>query len=630
MPERKQNQEQNSKVRFSIGFKLVTIITILMLLSLGAITVLVSIMVSHDVRVTAEDNNFTVNQRSAAEAESNLSTIRSNASVLLETIGAAGPEFAQQAAGFFFERNQDIAGLAIVSADGTLAHDMFFTNDRFFTSREIESELTEKYINKRQEESKRAAAGETLLLNGAPDFGVQVLVLFFPWQGETAGILFFSPEKLAEAFGTGANMSYMINGSGDILIHADNELVMAGANTSNQPFIRTIWENPEQRVQTLYTDENGVRYFGAFTKMDTVNAAVVTSIEYNIVFEGIAATTRRNAYLSVAVLFVSILLIWFFSKSISEPLKSLSEAALKIESGTFEVKLQSKSRDEIGLLTNSFRQMSTALGIFGRFTNRDIAVRAMRGQIKPGGQPRNATIFFSDIRGFTEKCENFTNEFGDEASDRIVHWLNKYLDRMVDCVDKTNGVVDKFIGDAVMAHWGTAYSAGSPEKDAFNCVKAALMMRAALMELNKERRDDDPGNPPIRIGCGINSGIVTAGQIGSEARMEYTVIGDPVNLASRTEALNKPLGTDILITEDTWNLIGNLLITEEMPPVQVKGKENPIRMFAVVNFRAPEGETQQEPVTLAQVRKLLGIADVDISGVDLDKEEKKYKIGKQT
>lgn len=99
-------------------------------------------------------------------------------------------------------------------------------------------------------------------------------------------------------------------------------------------------------------------------------------------------------------------------------------------------------------------------------------------------------------------------------------------------------------------------------------------MRRVLEEMNKERNTGDPANPPIRIGCGINTGTVIAGQIGSDERMEYTVIGDPVNLASRTEALNKPLGTDILITGETQALIGKYLLTEEMPPVKVKGKKN--------------------------------------------------------
>jgi adenylate cyclase len=167
-------------------------------------------------------------------------------------------------------------------------------------------------------------------------------------------------------------------------------------------------------------------------------------------------------------------------------------------------------------------------------------------------------------------------------------------------------------------------------------VKAALAMRAALLDMNKNRRAGDMGNPPIRIGCGINTGIVTAGQIGSEQRMEYTVIGDPVNLASRTEALNKPMGTDILITENTWNLIGKYLITEEMPPVTVKGKERPVRLFAVVNLAPPSGDGNSPrnevkgPKTLAEVRKLLEIAPPDLSKVDTGAEEKKYKIGPDT
>jgi adenylate cyclase len=174
-----------------------------------------------------------------------------------------------------------------------------------------------------------------------------------------------------------------------------------------------------------------------------------------------------------------------------------------------------------------------------------------------------------------------------------------------------------------MAHWGTAYTTGDPRMDAYNCIKTALMMRAALYKMNSNRSPEDRANPPINIGCGINTGIVTAGQIGSDLRMEYTVIGDPVNLASRTEALNKPFGTDILITEDTWTLVKEHVITEEMPSVEVKGKEKPVRMFAVINLAAVSGG----PRTLADVRKLLGIKAPDLSKVDYNAEEKKYKIG---
>jgi adenylate cyclase len=206
-----------------------------------------------------------------------------------------------------------------------------------------------------------------------------------------------------------------------------------------------------------------------------------------------------------------------------------------------------------------------------------------------------------------------------------VEFLNGYMTRMVDCVDKTGGVVDKFIGDAVMAVWGAPLSAGSPARDALNCVRTALLMRSSLYEYNKGRGGDK--NPVVRIGCGINTGSVVAGQIGSDRRMEYTVIGDTVNLASRTEALNKPLGTDILITENTWNLVGPYLITKEMPPVTVKGKERPIRMFAVINLKAPEGSEQKKPVNLPELRKLLGIKAPDVTTVDVNAEEQKYKIG---
>jgi adenylate cyclase len=241
----------------------------------------------------------------------------------------------------------------------------------------------------------------------------------------------------------------------------------------------------------------------------------------------------------------------------------------------------------------------------------------MKGELALGGETKPVTIFFSDIRDFTSISEKL-------EPNEVVEFLNAYMTRMVECVNKTGGVVDKFIGDAIMAVWGAPISSGNPAHDAFNCVRSALMMRLVLKEFNKNRGGDK--KPIIKMGCGINTGKVIAGQIGSNQRMEYTVIGDAVNLASRTESLNKPLCTDILITENTWHLVDKYFITEEMPLVTVKGKEKPVRMFAVINIRAKQGKAQPHPETLAQVRELLGMEAPDLSKVVLDAEETKYKI----
>ncbi|MDR2965701.1 MAG: HAMP domain-containing protein [Treponema sp.] len=591
------------KVRFSIGAKLITIITIIVLVSLGSITMLASWLIREDLKIAAEVNNIEANRRSAAEAEDLLVNMRTYSLILLQTLHIIGRdnEAAQEAADFFFEQNQQAAAFAY-NLPGQPEH--ILINKKFFSSRSMDTSLADSFFITNSRTFMQAASGETIALNASPHFNRSLIALFIPWQNGAASVI-FSPEKLNESFGSGSNPSYLVNNKGDILAHLNSTVLLEEVNVSEDSFIRLMQESPDRSRQMITQDgESELRLYSAFTKINIGGCAVITSIEYDKVFEGIIATTRRNLYLTAAVLFISIMFIWFFSKSISIPLKSLTGAARNIEGGQFDQEIKIKSGDEIGLLGHSFRRMNYALRIFGRFTNRDLAVKAMRGEIKPGGLSKHATIFFSDIRDFTEKSEKFTDVFGEDASNRIVFWLNNYLSKMVECVEETGGVVDKFIGDAVMAHWGTAYTSGDPAKDAYNGVNAALMMRSAVVNINKERKDpNDPGNPFIQIGCGINTGIVTAGQIGSDLRMEYTVIGDPVNLASRVESLNKTLGTDILISEDTWNLVNEHFLTKEMPPVTVKGKAKPVRIFAVINYaNAVEG-----PTTLSEVRSLLGI-----------------------
>ncbi|MDR2073707.1 MAG: HAMP domain-containing protein [Spirochaetaceae bacterium] len=622
------------------------IIVGLLALSLGAITFMASTLISMDVRITAEHTNFSINAQAAEAAKSFLSVNKSAALTFLRTWRALpATEERDSLADYFFAENDAVAALAAgtigggetggggISGGAFTDESVTLINDRFFLSREADRESVAFFLNSRRDYLARAAGGETLVLNGTGVFNIPVLVMLLPGNGllkngvSQPGMtaLFLSSETVTQNFGDGPNGSCLINGEGDILADPDTTLGQEGRNLRTDPLVLSMYETGETRKQRLYTGSDGIRRFGAYTKLDIAGLAVITTIDEKLVFEETAATTTRNIWLSAGVLFISILCVWFFSKTISEPLKNLSAAAGKIKEGNFNITLQSRRRDEIGLLTESFVEMSRGLAererlkdTFGRFINREIAERAIKGELELGGENRQATVLFSDIRDFTSISEKMP------AQD-VVGFLNSYLSRMVSRITKTGGVVDKFIGDAIMAIWGVPVSTGNFARDALACVRSALMMRIALQEYNQTRGAEN--RPYLKIGCGINTGDVVAGQIGSKERMEYTVIGDTVNLASRTEALNKPFCTDILITEHTWNLVKDYVITEEMPGVTVKGKAAPVRMFAVVNLRIKKpGMLQPKPVSLAQLREQLGLDIPDLDAMERPGIEKKYKI----
>ena len=627
------------KVKFPIGLKLILIITSIVLISLGIVAFIVSYFTGEDTQIIAEQNNHTINLRSATSVESELNTIRANSFLLLDMISSTGTSAAlsRQASAFFFERNQDIAAIILYNGD-TNQEDRMLINNRFFLSNELETSLVATFLKTNSDILQRTCAGEVFILSSANLFQAPVLVMLYPWTESgrnQAAVLFFSSEMISSVLNsssaslgiTSENLSFLINHDADLLVHSDFELVKAGANFANMPIVQQMRENNDENRQIIFTNTDGIEYFGAYKKLSIGDCGLITIIPTETVMEPVYKTLRRILFIVTAVLFIAILFIYFFSKTISNPVKKLAAASDQIESGDFELNLKSKSKDEIGLLTERFVSMGKGLAererlkdTFGRFINKDIAEKAAKGELSLGGETKEVTIFFSDIRSFTaisEKLEPF----------EVVEFLNDYMTRMVECVNITNGVVDKFIGDAVMAVWGAPVSSGTPEQDALNCVRAALMMRAALLDFNKDRGGDK--KPIIKIGCGINTGPVIAGQIGSNKRMEYTVIGDAVNFASRTESLNKPLGTDILITENTYNLIKDHVLVEQMPSVTVKGKEKPVSMYAVINMpKATDisGAGANGPKSMAEVRQLLGIPTPDYAKVDLDAEEKKYKI----
>jgi adenylate cyclase len=191
-------------------------------------------------------------------------------------------------------------------------------------------------------------------------------------------------------------------------------------------------------------------------------------------------------------------------------------------------------------------------------------------KLKLGGEKKNLTILFSDIRGFTTLSEKLGPE-------KLVHLLNEYLTAMTDIVLENRGVVDKFIGDAIMAFWNAPLD--DPEHTALS-VRTAVLMIETLEKCNKNWQAR--GFPEVKIGIGLNSGQVIVGNMGSEQRFDYTCLGDHVNLASRLEGLTKYYGASIIISESVYGSVKEKFIIRELDNVIVKGKTVPIKIYEVL------------------------------------------------
>ena len=282
--------------------------------------------------------------------------------------------------------------------------------------------------------------------------------------------------------------------------------------------------------------------------------------------------------LAVLILVAGIVSAWLARRIIATPLIVVVDELKHVARFDLDkVRRHASHLIEIENLSNAIADMAGGLAAFRKYIPSDLVKALVSEGIEPspGGSIRNLTVLFSDIAGFTGLSERL--------GDRIIPLLSRYLDTMSREVSGHGGTIDKFIGDAVMAFWG------APAANADHAVDACRAALACQRALQASGLTDD-GGAPLRVRVGINSGDMLVGNIGSDVRLNYTVIGDAVNIASRLEGANKEYGTDIILGEETRRLAGDRILVRELDRLLVYGRSGGIAIYELLGI-AEDGAT---------------------------------------
>jgi adenylate cyclase len=427
----------------------------------------------------------------------------------------------------------------------------------FFLLRQQQAALTQEMIKRGHTIAEHLAAGGKGALVANDDLTLNVLVKEAMNDPDVAYVAFVDDEGTVRAHSDVALIGKPLARRPGLIPLGDKPVIQTYRGESRHQII-------DFAVPLMFSQVPVGGLYVGFSK-DSIAAALVTARDRATVATVVLVLIGIGGAVGLATL-------------LSHPIRRLMAGTRAIAEGNFHVVLPVTSRDELGTLTESFNQMARSLRekemikrAFTRYVAREVVEEILKDpeQLALTGERREVTVLFCDIRGFTPLAERLSPE-------EVVSLLNEFYTLMIETTFKHDGTLDKFLGDAVMAVFGAPIA--HPDH-AMRAVRTALAMRNGIAELNEQRVSQ--GKIPIGIGIGLSLGEVVAGTVGTEDRMEYTVIGDSVNLAARLVANARPAGR-ILISQRTYERVQDLVEVKGLGPLKVKGKEEEVEVYEVL------------------------------------------------
>jgi adenylate cyclase len=365
---------------------------------------------------------------------------------------------------------------------------------------------------------------------------------------------------------------------GRVMAHTDVTLI--GRPLERPPALKALASEP--LVQTYVLPDGGriIDFSIPLTFRQVAVGSVFLGFTQTSIDEALRQARNQTIAISAVMVVAGLAGALGLGNLMAQPILRLVQGTRAVAAGDFNVRIDVTSRDEIGALTEAFNLMAKNLRekemikrAFARYVAREVVDELLKDpeRLVLTGERRDVTVLFCDIRGFTPLSERLSPE-------QVVLLLNDFYDLMIDATFRQEGTLDKFLGDAIMAVFGAPIA--HPDHP-LRAIRTALAMREGVERLSKRRIRE--GKDPITVGIGVSTGESVAGTVGTEERMEYTVVGDSVNLAARLEATAKPM--QILISGRTYRDVQAFVEARPLGLLRVRGKEEEVEVYEMLRLK---------------------------------------------